>query len=216
MTDIEEDLAEFLPVLSVVLIDRRKGGQGVLVGIRNEAVNVNHPNVVSVPTMRLPVDLARAVVEQVEHQQFTGSIRRPGVAHDPMGFALWSLLAAKLGVADAIEADLFDVKPVAGCVMQGESLIDYVNGVDVTERLTMINLLCVVDRGHEHVPTRNSVFSHMQWLDYDVLVDAATSKDLAVLDEPFTSPEVCIHGLCIKTAVALHPSWKVLSGAHAS
>src|SRR5262249_11670546 len=110
------DLAEYLPVLSVVLVDRRNDGQGVLVGIRNEAVNVNHPNVVSVPTMRLPVPLAASIVEQVEHNELPSSLLRPGIAHDPLGYALWSLLAAKVGVAEAIEHDCFEITPVGGCV----------------------------------------------------------------------------------------------------
>lgn len=213
MSHTSIDLAEYLPVLSVVLIDRRNGRQAVLVGIRNEAVNVNHPNVVSVPTMRLPLDLASAVLAQVEEQRLPSSIIQPQIAHDPLGYSIWTLLAAKVGLADAIERQAFDVSPKVGCLLQGESLIGYENGEDITEKLTMINVLCVVDRGHDEVPHRNAVFSHFEWLDYDELVGAAATKDLSDLNDPFTAPEVCIHGLCIKTAVALHSPWRALREA---
>lgn len=207
-------LDEFLPVLSVVLVDETKG-QNILVGIRNEAVNKNHPNVVSVPTMRVPVGVGREIMIQIDAGRLPQSITQPGIAHDVIGYALWSLLAVKLGLADTIEMGQFDLRVLAACSLQGHSLIDYIDGQDVTESLTMISLLCVVDRGASDVPTSNSVFSHMTWLDYELLVDTATTKNLFALNQEFHRPEVCIHGLCIKTAMLLFPKWQRVANGKA-
>lgn len=209
MTGNLEPTDRYLPVLSVVLVDARGGRESVLVGIRSEAVNRSHPNVVSVPTMRLPLQLAEAVLAAREHGgALSRSMCVPGVAHDPVGYAVWSLLAAKVGLADAIERKAFDLSILDSCVLQGESLIDYVDGVDVVEQLTMINLLCRIERGHEEVPRRTAVFSRLSWLEYGLLVDAATSKDLSMLSSDYQAPEICIHGLCIQTAVSLFPAWR--------
>jgi hypothetical protein len=209
MSGTLEPIDRYLPVLSVVLVDARDGRESVLVGIRSDAVNRNHPNVVSVPTMRLPLPLAEAVLTARGNDgALPKSICTPGVAHDPVGYALWSVLAAKVGLADAIERKAFDLSIVDSCVLQGESLIDYVDGVDVVEQLTMINLLCLIERGHDEIPPKTAVFSRLSWLDYGLLVDAATSKDLSRLSSDYQAPEICIHGLCIQTAVSLFPAWR--------
>ena len=198
------DLSDYLPTLALTLTTGEGTNRSTLVGIRSAAHNINHPDVVSVPTMRQPVESARALISELVSGQPLNTILKPSVAHRPLGFAIWSMLAAKLSLGDAIEAKQFDLSVQDFAIVQGlSSLTDPNTGIETYESLTMINCLAKVTRGADLVPASNATFSHMSFENYDTLARVASTKDLAELGRAYEGLQTCIHGLCIASAVVL-------------
>jgi hypothetical protein len=132
------------------------------------------------------------------------SLLQPSIAHRPLGFAVWSLLAAKLSLGDAIEAKEFDLEVQDFAIVQGQSsLTNLETGEEFFEKLTMINCLGRVTRGAQLVPAANPTFSYMSFESYNALGRVASTKDLSELGAAYAGFETCIHGLCIATALVL-------------
>lgn len=203
-TLLPSSLETYLPTLALTLTTGEGRTSSLLIGIRSAKYNINHPDVVSVPTMRQPVVNGKAIIGDLLSGRPLRSILSPSIAHRPLGFAIWSILAAKLSLGDAIESKRFDLTVQDFAIVQGKSsLIDPDTGEETFERLTMINCLAVIKRGAELVPSRNATFSHFSFENYEKLARVALTKDLADLGPAYAGLQTCIHGLCIASAVVL-------------
>jgi hypothetical protein len=185
------------PVLALTIVDCQDGSAShgkVLVAVRDAATNVTHPNVVSVPTQRMPELLARSLAPS---DDWCDSDRQSG--HCPLVFAAEALLARKLALGDALESGQVGFEVRVGTTLTGSA--EYGRGI--TEPIEMTNLVLRVVRGVECFPRRTSSYSDVQWSDPGTLVAAFRSKN-ALLAVPAGDPlELCIHGLCVSSTVEL-------------
>jgi hypothetical protein len=197
-------LTEYLPTLAITLTTGEGQECKTLIGIRSAVNNSNHPDVVSVPTMRQPVQSARGLICDLLAEGPLTSILQPSIAHRPLGFAIWSMLAAKLSLGDPIEAKQFDLTVQDFAIVQGQSsLTDPETGEERFESLTMINCLANITKGVDLIPANNATFSHMSFERYEALERVALTKDLAELGSAYAGLQTCIHGLCIASAIVL-------------
>jgi hypothetical protein len=168
----------------------------LVVVVRDPATNSSHPNVVSVPTGRVPREYAavlwpktRATLFGDTHvtawQCYDSQVdgRRNPVVHEVM-----SLLSQKLGLGDALEYG--DVRFEAGVVAMRTGL--ETPGFD---RLSMITVLVGITSGADQIPSRTASYSDIRWVPAGRFVEAVARRDPSELG---LSPiELCIHGLCI-------------------
>src|SRR3954463_11005563 len=108
------------PGLSLTLVDATTMRDGVLlatsdvlIAARRPGANRTHPNVVSVPTQRIPASLHADLLSAASHEEttdrgvsfFDGGEVDSGFddGHHPVVFAVESLLGRKLGLAEALE-----------------------------------------------------------------------------------------------------------------
>jgi hypothetical protein len=131
------------PIIALTILDAATLGPGarilgstrLLVGVRNPATNPTHPNVMSVPTRRVPRVLLDEMLRRgpehgiredaglkerasqlglAENILRVGVIeaplleRRAGGGHDATTLAVEALLSGKLGLADALESGKID------------------------------------------------------------------------------------------------------------
>ena len=94
----------------------------ILCGARSGKANPAYPNVVSVPSQRLPKRLAGEILALVKDEpgasryKFFESARENG--NHPIIYSVSNLLARKLGLADALESGDF----IYSCAFQSETI----------------------------------------------------------------------------------------------
>jgi len=173
----------------------------ILVVVRDPATNASHPNVVSVPTCRVPPQYVAALwPENGAVPDDAGEIvwrPRESESHrrrDPVVHEVVSLLSQKLGLGDALERG--DVRFDAGAVAARTGL-----EADGSGALTMITVLVALTRGAERIPRRTASYSDIRWVPARRLAAAIDRRDPSVLG--LSSIDFCIHGLCIASAYDL-------------
>ncbi len=124
------------------------------------------------------------------------------------------LLMLKLGVSDAMEQGELKIDLADLGVWQGLSLIDYDQGCDVTEPLTMFNALAYVEHGSELFPAQTVSYDPLAWVRVEHFEHAVRNKDIFALGldvDPLASIEMCIRGLCVETTMLMLEKAGVLS-----
>jgi hypothetical protein len=209
------------PVLCLTILDVRRPDPRILVGVRSPLVNATHPNVVSTPTIRIPPGSAADLLDGAGFRpaspdghrlwlsgaRSTNGARRGsslgtgswegGGDHDPLIHETTSLMAKKLGLADALAVDrfLFSVEPVSAVL----GAANYAN-LGCTEFIVMTNLLVRVLDGADLVPASTVEYDPLVWVDVARFLVAVEERDpFAILPDgdPF---ELCVHGLCVSSA----------------
>jgi hypothetical protein len=178
----------------------------ILTVVRNPATNQTHPNTLSVPTQRIPdallADLTSRPSLDAANPVLVSNVDTSG--HDAVIYAVESLLASKLGLADALESGAFEFEGAVGVTSTGD--VHYPNegvrGVR-TERITMVNLIVLVRRGIDVLPESTAAYTSLNWAPWQRLGQAASENDVTRLVPGLDPVEICIHGLCIATSVQL-------------
>ncbi|MEU5904173.1 hypothetical protein ABZ780_07315 [Micromonospora sp. NPDC047467] len=188
----------------------------VLVGVRSTEGNTRHPGVVSVPTMRVPLDWATqqtGVVRNGESRPLaasTGTFGRPGSSSMEVGYALEALLAKKI-----VDGTLLDKGAVSGrcafrLAMRGQ--VDDPSGADgEIEDTLMLTILAICDSGMDALPGRTHSYSQLEWVRSSDLLKAWRQRDGQLLFPDSNPLEVCIRGLCVESAVHLLGTAKAVS-----
>jgi hypothetical protein len=198
-------------VLSVLIESLDRPGM-VLLGIRRRATNFRHPGVLSTPTQRLPQVLFSACAEGC-------GIERPGdfmdgrfaiaedVAVKPLGgggvsdaivYAVSHLMCRKLGMADALESNL-----VAGHLRRlgiAAELVADPQGTGLAERTIMLTVGVMLESGASLVPSQTAAYSTLAWARKNEIGSAVRTKDALVLVPDADPFEVCLDGLCVRSA----------------
>lgn len=185
---IRNGLDTYLPVIALTLLTRESPPR-VLAGVRTTHGNSTHQEVVSVPTMRVPTELARLWPEDA----LCARADVPGLQ-----YTIDALLARKLGLAPAMERGSIQAIPRRIVAWQGTSLIDFRDGADVTEDLTMFNILVELD-GHHELPDLTDSYEPIIWSPVDRFRAMVETRSPAALNEGLDSLELCVRGLCIET-----------------
>lgn len=208
------------PVLSLTVIDgstlhhgRLEADSQVLAVVRHEDTNPTHPNVVSVPTQRLPRSLyddllasAQVIGEDasVGAQFFEGGTVDNGTdnGHYPIIYALEALLARKLGLAEALERGDFGVRAALRARVDGVAVYETTGMEPTYEKVSMLNVVVEIGDGRAQLPIRTSSYSLMAWADVLQFIDGVRSRDPTTISPTLDSIDLCVHGVCLMAAEA--------------
>jgi hypothetical protein len=183
---VTASLSDYPPVLALTLVRRAaRGRYEVLAGVRTPAANRTHPNVVSVPTLRVPGPVA---------QQWLADAGRDDVTREVV-----NLMARKLGVADGLELDRIAIRCHRLDAWQGTS----VNGEDengpVTEDITMFNACVEVVAGADRFPERTASYDPLVWAPVDAFLRMVRTRQVSLLSPDLDELMYCAYGLCLQT-----------------
>lgn len=204
--------ALYSPVLALTIIDdcsvsrpfEFNAASKILLGVRDPENNDTHPNVVSVPTKRIPFDVFAGIDVKITHEvkkEFSKTYllsesnpdpRENGHSH--LNFAVKSILAEKLGLADQMETKTVSFKARLGGVVFGT-----VKHEEFKEKTCMYNALVMLS-GCSHVPPRTASYRSLLWTPVQNFIHAAAEKDLNAISEELNPFEFCIHGLCVMSS----------------
>jgi len=185
----------------------------VLVVARAAGANRTHPNVVSVPTQRIPPALLEEIVaadDAVGEDSFRKARFFRGVSvdsgdhngHHPLLYATEALLARKLGLAESLEGERLQFRAGLSARVEGTAVYDNLASRDVYEAISMLNVVVVLTRGQDELPISTSSYSPIAWAAASRFIDAVDSKNPAVMAAGFDPVELCVHGVCLSAARA--------------
>jgi hypothetical protein len=187
LTDVSQPLDTYAPVLALTLVRRRGEAFDVLTGIRTAAANRTHPGVVSVPTQRVPVVVARQWLDE----------RGAGIP-DSLAREVENVLARKLGMADALELGELELAVHDLRAWQGTSVIGEDEDGLRTEDLTMFNACIEVTAGS--FPEATASYDPIRWARTDKFLRMVRTKEVGALEVGFDELMFCAYGLCLETA----------------
>lgn len=180
----------------------------VRVVVRSRETNQTHPDIVSVPTGRIPAALASSIWDERRVRAREGETdlyciepvsSQPHSGHNPIAYAVKSLLCGKMGVADELELQNFKFEAfLVGC-QAGEAR--YPNCVPDTEYLKMINVAIKITAGVETMPKHTGSYSKSLWAEVAGYFKMWETRDTTYVG---ISPEeaikgICVDGLCISS-----------------
>lgn len=152
--------------------------------VRKSDTNRNHPDILSVPTQRMPKDIISQCVlgDFVSNENVSG--------HNPLIYVVENLLSCKLGLADSIENTklIFEA-----------SLIGFHKGTanyattETTEELKMINVLVQIKTGANLFLGETASYYDSSWVNVSDFMKMWEEK------LPFhvgKSGGICVDGLC--------------------
>lgn len=201
------------PVLALTIVQASSLGpnaeitlhSSMLLAVRDAQTNVSHPDVISVPTQRIPrttfdalrnigsvsriFDSSTSIIERNSFSNYSHS------GHNELIFSVNSLLATKLGVSEALERKLLKYSVYLRAAATGT-----VFHPSYSEPTLMLNAVVIIEDGYEHFPKQTPSYSHLVWCPVTTFLETAITKNPLLLDPAFTPIQYCIHGMCIKSA----------------
>lgn len=194
LSDATAPLSDYPPVLALTLVRQSTPGQcEILCGARTPAANRTHPEVVSVPTLRVPESVATGWLAALSEDP-----RPDGVLRE-----VTNLLARKLGVADALELGLIDLRLHELSAWQGTSVIGEDADGPVTEDLTMFNACVEVVSGGDAFPERTASYDPLLWAPVADFVRMVETREVGLLLPELDELMFCAYGLCLQTTVRM-------------
>lgn len=206
-------IASFSPVLSLTVLDACSLRQGVLrldsrmlVVVRRPTSNPTHPNVVSVPTQRLPRWLFSELVADAEEAAcvkpgsvYAGKELDSHLAngHHPVVYATEALLARKLGAAGLLERSEMRFRAALRSRVAGYAMYDGSSPYGRSEPIDMLNVVVAVNDARDAMPAETSSYSHVLWTSVSSFLEALNRRDPTIIDPHLDPVELCIHGLCL-------------------
>ncbi|TMQ08778.1 MAG: hypothetical protein E6J90_39535 [Deltaproteobacteria bacterium] len=204
------------PVVSLTILDGETLGEKdlitrgtrMVVAARAAAANPTHPNVISVPTQRVPRALlhelrAHAIVKATlgNTQHFAGDEADSAVSsgHDARIYAAESILARKFELGKELESGSLRFTARLAVVVAGATTYDAVNQAPIEESIEMANLRVVLRLGRAMVPRATTSFARLGWVSVGEFITAARRGDPSALGERFDAAELAIRGLCISS-----------------
>jgi len=207
------DRRNYLPdVLTLTIIDSLStiddiitADSKVLYCVRSQRANLTHPDIVSVPTQRIPHEIASSLLDKADLTGMSDRTRMyqgPTLSsesengHNPLIYCVESLLSRKLGLADYLERD--EIKFRAQLSGTHDGVAEYPN-LDTNEELCMINVIVRIDEGAEFFPDQTGSYNKSGWVkasDFMRMWDSGKDATLVGLS-PLEALNVCVDGLCI-------------------
>jgi hypothetical protein len=180
-------------VLSLLIRDSDQPSQ-LLMGIRSPDVNERHPNVLSTITQRIPAITLKSFETGEVEVGHTGD-------RTLLAFTVEALLARKLNVADELERG--ELHGHARVMSVTTGMVGDPQGTETVENTTMTNVMVVFDRGARRIPSRTTSYSRLAWIETAELPAAVRNRDALRLIPDANPFEVCLHGLCVRSAVTI-------------
>jgi hypothetical protein len=199
---VSQPLSGYQPVLAVTLLRRHDADWEILTGVRTEAANRTHPGVVSVPTLRLPIEVATSWIERLNLPD--DAFRTQGAALREVG----NVLARKLGAADVLELGLMRLRQLDLGAWQGTSVIGEDEDGLVTEDLTMFNACVEIMSGAELFPRETASYSPLMWARVSDFLRMVRTREVAHLKVDLDPLQFCAYGLCLTSTERILASWQ--------
>jgi hypothetical protein len=208
------------PVLSLTVLDSASLSGGVLSGdsrvlavVRSEIANPTHPNVVSVPTQRVPRTLLDAILASavgvagspsphVAHFHGGTIAGDSATGHNPLVYAVEALLARKLGLAEALEGGRTSFRAALRARVDGVAVYDNLGPGVMREPVRMLNVAVELAGFAHDLPTSTNSYSSIRWTPVDQMLRCIATKDPTLIDPAFSPIEICVHGVCLLAAQA--------------
>jgi len=186
--------------------------------VRDGTVNQTHPDVVSVPTQRIPKSLAQDIIDNGRAAGASGETKLynseavasgEGGGHNPTIFAVESLLSRKMGLGDLLETR--EVSFSASLAGVHEGIANYEN-LGTQEGLRMVNLHVVINQGADLLPRETKSYRITDWMEVGKFVEMWEDGKNAKLTGMSAKDAigVCVQGLCI---LSTYDILKMLTGA---
>ena len=189
----------------------RSKAADLLLAIRHPDSNRTHPNVVSVPTLRIPPVLMRDLCDSFETVETwpdgVAFYRFPEVrsdrdnGHHPVIFIAEALLSGKLGMAEHMEQGRLVFSSYLFSVTVGTAHYATDNPYGESERIAMGNIWLSVLEGFDLFPRQNASYSLIFPASLAALEHAKASGDLSGLSVPLDPAIHRIGGLCIDSTL---------------
>jgi hypothetical protein len=203
------------PVVSLTILDGETLGEKGLITrgtrmvavARSAAANPTHPNVISVPTQRVPRALlhelrahAIATATRGNAQHFAGEEADSAVSsgHDARVYAAESIFARKFELGKELESGSLRFTARLAVVVAGATTYDAPDQA-IEESIEMANLRVVLRLGRAMVPRATTSFARLGWVSVGEFITAARRSDPSALGERFDAAELSIRGLCISS-----------------
>lgn len=208
------------PILSLTVLDSATLRDGVvqtdskvLVVARREDTNPTHPNVVSVPTQRIPEALRDSIAGSAVA---VGKDPTSGVSYFSQGYldskvhnghhptinAIEALLSRKLGLAESLESEQVSFRAALKAQVDGVALYDNIGDSDVYEPVSMLNVVIELDQAQAKLPMRTSSYSVIAWAAVESFLDGVETRDPARVSPELDPLALCVHGVCLQAAQA--------------
>ena len=189
----------------------------LLVVVRDPRTNVTHPNVVSIPTQRLPAALAESLLQNA---QIVGSEISSGVAmtylvapeysnlqrmvHHPVIYSIVALLTRKLGVTEYLEwrgrgLPRLTFTAAVWSTALGHAIYPNVPLGKQSEYISMINVAVSILSGQELFPAHTSSYACVRWTEVARFMEATRASDPMALDLKLDYKQHSINGLCVQS-----------------
>ena len=205
-------------VVALTIVDGsgRKAGdfslsERLLVGIRHPGSNLTHPNVISVPTQRIPRDLVLSLIDSmslIRNSDTEYFFRFPEVTdrnrngHHPVNFVIESVLSRKMGVAELLETDGIRYASAFFSITLGKAVYKTENPYGPEEKIAMGNLWVVITSGFDRFPSSTPSFSRVFPVTLEALAKAKRAGLPLVGFPADLDPAVhSIGGLCIASTI---------------
>lgn len=225
---LTKDVEKFSPVfaLSIFNIDSTDNGvitpdTLILAGVRRPETNLSDPNVISVPTHRIPAAFLQDIVNELEpksiEEKVLGPDKRvyatwkekhsngPSKAKEMVTFLVKSLMSSKLGTAEALygaegKLKLISVEPRVSIF--GQVVGTNANPVDGVEMIHMLGIAAFVRFDRNPFLKQTESYANIQFIKAKDFVQIVEKKDPMLISMFGDWAEVCVRGLCVLTANA--------------
>jgi hypothetical protein len=206
------------PIVSLTVVDGRTVVDGaivpasrVLVVARSPEANPTHPDVVSVPTLRIPPALYDDIVasatpvgtDETGHATYFGDGEADSASHNghaAVVHATEALLARKLGLAETLESEELRYRAALRSRVDGVAVYDNLGDANVYEPVSMLNILVEVTDAHEAIPISTSSYKLIGWTSVDQFLRGVRTRDVTAMGPLFDPIDLCAHGVCLAAA----------------
>jgi len=198
-------------VLSAVVTDAGRPGWTLLGVRRPSPLTTRHPGVLSTPTIRLPSEIFAVLVGDLTVAAEGPGLHRIDGRDVQLGrgrrglssatYALESLLAAKLGLADALTGG--QLRAEATPRFLALDAVEDPLGTQLSEWTLMLTYEVRIVAGVAEIPPATAAYSRLVWVPAAKVPLALAHRDPLLLDETLDAIEVCVQGLCVRVAAEL-------------
>ncbi len=202
------------PVIALSIIDSSEDSpfsldDRILLAVRNPETNPTHPNVVSVPTQRIPELILENLLQSSEPAEKTPSaffcplepISGEKNSHDPVVFLVESLFSRKLGVADHLETGRMRFSVILFSMTLGTAHYKGNTPYGNQEEMAMGNLWVRIHAGFDLFPEKTASYSRIFSSDLRTLREVKATGDLSRFPSELALKAESIGGVCIASTI---------------
>lgn len=199
------------PVVTLTVIDYTEKEpisieSQLLIVVRDPLTNIIQPDVVSMPTKRIPRSLYKELVSDTEILCKTSKtlyLKSPTFSnlshngHYPVIYVVEAILAQKLGVANALISKEITFEASIATLITDIVSYDTFNEEEKHEQTSMLNIQVLLTKGNHFFPKSTASYSYIFWESARKFLHTARSKNTSILRSDLSVLKYCIHGLCI-------------------
>lgn len=206
--------AAVLGLTIINVVDKSKGitcKDKILLCIRDPLTNINHPNVVSVPTQRIPMSLYRDIISSADsyniqspyvlfNGDFISNDRYRG--NNPVIFSVEATIFRKISIFNDgyINGGLcFDARLISAT----SNVLHYPrnNGKVISEYVNMLNIIVYL-YNPTIFPANSWKYSNMKWVEIGGFLEAFNKRDVSYIGVDMNIIGCDIYGLCVSSSFA--------------